>query len=62
MAANVKIKVELLEPFLTKYLNNIRVVTSANPGFVIDLEKKSLKNFVKDLEGIIEDINELIER
>lgn len=62
MASNVKIKVELLEPFLTKYLNNIRVVTSANPGFVIDLEKKSLKNFVKDLEGIIEDINELIER
>ena len=47
---------------MTKYMNNIRVVTSGNPGFVIDLEKKSLKNFVKDLEGIIEDINELIER
>lgn len=62
MASNVKIKVELLEDFLAKYLNNIRVVTSANPGFVIDLEKKSLKSFVKDLEGIIQDINELIER
>ena len=62
MAPQVKIKVELLDDFLTKYLNNIRVVTSANPGFVIDLEKKSLKNFVKDLEGIIQDINELIER
>lgn len=62
MAPNVKVKIELLEPFLTKYLNNIRVVTSVTPGFVIDLEKKSLKNFVADLEGIIADINELIER
>jgi transcription-repair coupling factor (superfamily II helicase) len=62
MAPNVQIKVELLDDFLTKYLNNIRVVTSVNPGFVIDLEKKSLKNFVKDLEGIIQDINEVIER
>ncbi len=62
MAPDVKVKIELLEPFLTKYMNNIRVVTSANPGFVIDLEKKSLKNFVTDLEGIIADINELIER
>ena len=52
----------LLEDFLDKYLNNIRVVVSANPGFVIDLEKKSLKNFIKDLEEIIQDINELIER
>ena len=62
MAPKVRIKVELLEDFLTKYLNNIRVVTSETPGFVIDLEKKSLKNFVKDLEGVIQDINELIER
>ncbi len=62
MAPQVKIKMELLDDFLAKYLNNIRVVTSGNPGFVIDLEKKSLKNFVKDLEDIIGDINELIER
>ena len=62
MAANVRVKVELLEPFLDKYLNNIRVVTSGNPGFLIDLEKKSIKNFVKDLEAIIADINELIEK
>ncbi len=62
MAPNVKIKNGLLEDFLDKYLNNIRVVVSANPGFVIDLEKKSLKNFIKDLEEIIQDINELIER
>ncbi len=62
MAPGVQVKVELLDDFLTKYLNNIRVVTSANPGFVIDLEKKSLKSFVEELEEIIEDINELIER
>lgn len=62
MAPNVRIKDGLLDSFLEKYLNNIRVVVSANPGFVIDLEKKSLKSFVKDLEGIIQDINELIER
>ncbi len=62
MAPRVKIKLELLDEFLAKYLNNIRVVTSANPGFVIDLEKKSLKEFVEELEGIIADINELIER
>ncbi len=62
MAPDVHVKVELLDDFLAKYLNNIRVVTSANPGFVIDLEKKSLKNFIAELEGIIQDINELIER
>ena len=62
MAPDVTVRVELLEPFLDKYLNNIRVVTTGNPGFVIDLEKKSIKNFVKDLETIIADINELIEK
>jgi len=62
MASGVQVKVDLLDDFLTKYLNNIRVVTSVNPGFVIDLEKKSLKSFVAELEEIIEDINELIER
>ncbi len=62
MAQNVAVKVELLEPFLDKYLNNIRVVTTGNPGFVIDLEKKSLKSFVENLEAIIADINELIEK
>ena len=55
-------KTELLTPFLTKYLNNIRVVAGANPGFVVDLEKKSLKNFISDLEVIIQDIDELIDR
>jgi len=62
MASGVRIRVELLDDFLAKYLNNIRVVTAANPGFVIDLEKKNLKSFIADLEGIIQDINELIER
>ena len=62
MAEGVKVKTELLEPFLTKYLNNIRIVAGANPGFVVDLEKKSLKNFISDLETIIQDIDELIDR
>lgn len=62
MAQGVQVKMDALEPFLTKYLNNIRVVAGANSGFVVDLEKKSLKNFIYDIEGIIEDINELIEK
>lgn len=62
MAPGVKVKVELLDDFLAKYLNNIRVVAGTNPGFVVDLEKKSLKNFIHELEEIIEDINQLIER
>ena len=62
MAPGVQVKVELLDDFLTKYLNNIRVVISANPGFVIDMEKRSLKNFMADLEEIVADIHELIER
>ncbi|MGN0153680.1 MAG: transcription-repair coupling factor [Lachnospiraceae bacterium] len=62
MAPGVKVKVELLDDFLAKYLNNIRVVAGPNPGFVVDLEKKSIRNFVGSLDGIIEDINQLIER
>lgn len=62
MAPEVKVKIENLESFITKYLNNIRVVAGANSGFVVDLEKKSLKKFVGELEEIITDINQLIER
>lgn len=62
MAPKVKVKVELLDDFLAKYLNNIRVVAGSNPGFVVDLEKKSIKSFIGELEGIIQEINELIER
>ena len=62
MAQGIQVKMDALEPFLTKYLNNIRVVAGENSGFVVDLEKKSLKNFIYDIEGIIEDINELIEK
>ncbi len=62
MAPEVKIKVELLDDFLAKYLNNIRIVAGSNPGFVVDLEKKSIKSFIGELEGIIQEINELIER
>ncbi len=62
MAPEVKIKVELLDDFLAKYLNNIRIVAGSNPGFVVDMEKKSIKSFIGELEGIIQEINELIER
>lgn len=62
LVKGVKVKVELLDDFLAKYLNNIRIVTSENPGFVIDLEKKKMDSFIKDLEGIIADIDMLIER
>ena len=62
MTPGIKVKMELLDDFLAKYLNNIRVVAGPNSGFVVDLEKKSLKNFIHDLEGIIKDINQLIEQ
>lgn len=62
MAPGVRIKVECLDDFLAKYLNNIRVVAGTNPGFVIDLEKRNGKKFIKDLQAIIADIDELIER
>lgn len=62
MAPGVKVKMDCLDAFLAKYLNNIRVVAGSNSGFVVDLEKKSLKNFIHDLESIIADINELIEK
>lgn len=62
MAPGVKVKMDCLEAFLTKYLNNIRVVAGTSSGFVVDLEKKSLKNFIHELESIIEDIDMLIEK
>ncbi|MDE6625551.1 MAG: transcription-repair coupling factor [Lachnospiraceae bacterium] len=62
MAAGVKVKMDSLDAFLLKYLNNIRVVAGVNSGFVVDLEKKSLKNFIHELESIVADIDELIER
>ncbi|MCM1157368.1 MAG: transcription-repair coupling factor [Bacteroidales bacterium] len=62
MAQGAKVKVELLDDFLVRYMNNIRVVAGSNPGFVVDLEKKSIKNFIHDLEKIIEDIDKLIEK
>ncbi len=61
MIPGVKVKMELLDDFLAKYLNNIRVVGGVNSGFVVDLEKKGLKTFIQELEGIIEDIRQLIE-
>ena len=52
----------VLQCFITKYQNNIRVVNGENPGFVIDLEKKSLKKFIDQLSSIIQDIDALIEK
>ena len=62
MAEGVQIKMELIEDLITKYMNNIRIVTGANPGFEVDIEKKSNKNFVDELDKIVDDIDELIDR
>ncbi|MDE6434687.1 MAG: transcription-repair coupling factor [Lachnospiraceae bacterium] len=61
MAKGVKVDMGKLETFLTKYMNNIRVVAGPTSGFVVDLEKKSLKRFIYELEKIVSDIHELIE-
>lgn len=61
MAQGVKVNVDKLDAFITKYQNNIRVVAGPNSGFVVDLEKKSLKKFIYELEEIVADIHELIE-
>ena len=62
MADGVKIKVELLEPLIVKYMNNIRIVAGEKSGFVVDLQKKSISNFIAQLEGIVDDIDGLIDR
>ena len=62
MRPDTHVKVEMLEDFLTKYQNNIRLVPGEQSGFVVDLERKSLKTFIDELEGVIADINELIEK
>lgn len=61
MVSGVKVKTEQLDAFLTKYLNNIRVVAGESSGFVVDLKKKSIKSFIESLEEIIADIRQLIE-
>ena len=62
MADGVRIKMELLEPFIVKYMNNIRIVTGEKSGFVVDVEKKNVAGFIKNLEEIVEDIDGLIDR
>lgn len=62
MAPGIHIKTELLDGLITKYMNNIRIVTGDNPGFEVDLEKKSVKNFVDNIETIVDDIDKLIDR
>ncbi len=62
MLQGIPVKMDLLESFLVRYGNQIRLVPGAKSGFVVDLEKKSLKTFIGELEGIIADIGELIER
>ncbi|MCM1181342.1 MAG: transcription-repair coupling factor [Clostridium sp.] len=61
MAKGVEVDMGRLEAFLTKYMNNIRVVAGPSSGFVIDLEKKNLKKFIGRLEEIVSDIHKLIE-
>ena len=62
MADSVKIKMELLESLIVKYMNNIRIVTGENSGFVVDLQKKSVGSFIYQLEDVIADIDGLIDR
>lgn len=62
MKQGIHVNVDLLEAFLTKYKNNIRLVAGEKSGFVVDLEKKNLKSFMSELDGIMDDINELIEK
>lgn len=61
MAQGVKVNMDRLDAFITKYLNNIRVVAGQSSGFVVDLEKKNLKKFIYELEEIVADIHELLE-
>ena len=58
----VRINMDLLESFIVKYMNNIRIVSGENSCFVVDLEKKSVNAFIGELEGVIADIDGLIER
>ena len=62
IAPGADVKTELLEDFLVKYLNNIRIVGGTNPGFVVDLERKGPKSFLKSVTGIVEDISTLIRK
>lgn len=62
MQSGIHVKMELLEAFLTKYMNNVRLVTGEKSGFIVDLERKSLKTFMNELDGLIQDIGELIEK
>jgi transcription-repair coupling factor (superfamily II helicase) len=62
MAKGVRVDMDKLDAFITKYMNNIRVVAGPTSGFVVDLEKKSLQKFIYELEEIIGDIHELIEQ
>ncbi|MGN0437344.1 MAG: transcription-repair coupling factor [Lachnospiraceae bacterium] len=62
MQPGIRVKVELLEAFLTKYMNNVRLVTGEKSGFVVDLEKRNIKKFMNELDGLIEDIRELLEK
>lgn len=62
MADGVRINMELLESFIVKYMNNIRIVAGEKSGFVVDLEKKGVGTFIKELNEIVEDIDGLIEQ
>ena len=62
MADGVKIKMELIENLIVKYMNNIRIVSGEKSGFVVDMPKKNLNGFIERLEEIVADIDGLIDR
>ena len=62
MADGVRIKMELIENLIVKYMNNIRIVSGEKSGFVVDMPKKNLNGFIERLEEIVADIDGLIDR
>ena len=61
MMRGVKVDMEKLDAFLVRHMNNIRVVAGAASGFVMDMEKKSPKKFICELEAVVQEIRELLE-
>ncbi len=62
MTRCIRVNMDLLQKFLRKYANQVRVVTGADSGFVIELKKRGVRDFLNDIERLVEEINELIEK
>lgn len=61
MVPGVKIRTELLQPLLDRYLNAMRVVAGPPSGFVVELQRNSTKEFLQELAGVVADIRGLLE-